>query len=292
MKTITPLTAFENAIKPDPGVGFIAPRTIAFANTSRFEAGNLDQALTEYLTGYEDPEDLWQYLDRMVPSVSVPRRFNFKKHDKAAAFLVDADDARASGSRFKTVEVLGTEVDTKTFARGLATMVDKDEMDLPDIEKLRVRMLSQRLARNEIVRFVALLDAAATNVNLTWSTGAPDPDQDISSALDAAQKVDGLWKNTALYGRSAWQSRRTTYRNQLTAGAIASAQMAVDTLAEDLDLYDVIVADKTKQVTSSTKTRIVGPAVYLYFLWNGMDKYDPSDFKRFWSPDRGVKLAV
>ena len=280
------------AIINDPGIGNLQRGQIAFANTDRFSAGNYDVPLTAHLASYEDPEDLWEHLERMIPSVGVSRRFNFKKHDKASAFLTEVDATRAIGTKFKQVELLGDDVDTRTQNKGLTMTIDKEEMDVPGIEELRTRYLSQRLARNEIAEFIRLLDAAASNSGLTWSVGKVDPDLDIYGVLSTAQKADGIWKNTALYGEDAWLLRRQACRRQATAGAIASALGTASIVASDLRVRDLIVEDKVNRTSKTSKARLVGSVIYLYYTWTGSDKDDPSDFKRFWSSARGNKLGV
>jgi hypothetical protein len=273
---------------------------IAFSNTSRFDASAYDQGLTEYTTSYEDPDDVWGMVEKCCPGVGVEPRFNFKKHDSSAAFLMEVDDTRAVGQRtFKRVEVLGTEVEARTFSRGLTMMVEKDELDsIPDVLKTRAGYLKQRLGRNELSRFITLADTAATTAPLVWSKLTPDPDNDIYDALDISQQEDGIWKNTAIYGGQAWFFRRGAFRAQSTAGAIASAQFDEDDLARNLRLRNCVVADNVRQLTSKIKTRFFGPAVYLYYAYSGMMKDDPSDFKRFWSAvgarggSKGSQLAV
>jgi hypothetical protein len=228
----------------------------------------------------------------MIPSVNVTHRFNFKKQDKASAFLSETDDIRAVGAKFKKVEFIGDEVNARTYNKGLTMTIDKDEMEIPGIEEIRTGYLIQRLARNEIARFIAVLDAAASNAGLTWTTGSRDPDQDISDMLDAAQQVDGIWKNTLLYGKTGWQYRRACLRRQLTAGSLAGAQKTPDEVAADLGVRDVIVSDKVKQTTKTTKARLVGAVIYGYYALPGVTKDDPSDFKRFVSPARGGTFGV
>jgi hypothetical protein len=283
---------FTNEIVADPGVGNLKPGMVAFANTSRFEAATYNEPLTAYAVGYQDPEDLWQLLERIVPGVQVTHRFNFKKQDKASAFLSESDDIRAVGAKFKKVEFIGDEVNARTYNKGLTMTIDKDEMELPGIEEVRTGYLIQRLARNEIARTVALIDSAASNSAKTWSSGTVDPDQDISNMLDSAQQVDGIWKNTVLMGKTAWQYRRAAHRRLLTAGSIASARMTPDEVAADLGIANCIVSDKVKQTSKTTKARLLGAVVYGYYVLPGVTKDDPSDFKRFYSPARGGKFGV
>jgi hypothetical protein len=285
------LLPFINMESMQPGVVYFA-----FANTSALQKSTfLNRGLTTYLSTQDDPDNLWQYLERLLPSVQVNSRlFDYKRHDKASDFVAASDYQRGIRGKYKTVDFLGDEVIASIPQLGATTLIDEQEADNPNIEKSRTDRISQMLARSQLVQFLTLLDAVSQPTPKKWSAGAPDPDSDIYNLLDADQKQTGIWRSHLWIGEDAWLTRRNCYRPQATAGAIASAQMKAEDLAADLRLRRVVVDDRKKSISSSTLAPIVGSSIYLYSAWDGTDRNDPSDFKRFWKPaaKSGEMLAV
>ena len=157
----------------------ILPGQIGLANETRFNAAFFSEPLTEYASGWREPNDLEALLDFVAPGVQVGRRFEYKRADNAEAFLLDVDDYRAIGGDFKRVEYRGSSVNEKTLNRGLTTRVDLDAVgDAPDWREQFTTRLLQRLVRNELKRAVDLIVNGATNVAKTWdATVGKDPDQ-------------------------------------------------------------------------------------------------------------------
>jgi len=203
----SPIIQLENQI--------ILPGQIGLANESRFNTAFFSEPLTEYASGWREPNDLEAILDFLAPPVQVGRRFEYKRADNAEAFLLDADDARTIGADFKRVEYRGSSVNDKTLNRGLTMRIDLDAVgDMPDWRELFTERLLQRLLRSEFKRAVDLIVNNATNTAKTWDTSAgKDPDQDvmndscsvaiprvfarIASCLET-QRGTNAWSHTAL----------------------------------------------------------------------------------------------
>jgi hypothetical protein len=265
--------------------GTLLPGELYLANEARFNSAFFSEPLTMYATGWRDPNDLESLLDFLSPPIQVGRRFEFKQTDNSEAFLSELDDGRAIGADFKRVEYKGSTMVEKTHNRGLTMRVDLDTVDqVPGWRETYVARLLQRLLRNELRRTVALLSAAATNVNRTWDTSAgKDPDTDILTELIAASDASGLRPNRLLFGDVAWNKRLLSHRAQATAGGFASASLTPEALAGFLSVDGIRVSRERYQLTSSTKGNITGDIVLLFYGLEGTLLDDPTHAKRFWS---------
>ena len=265
------------------------------ANESRFVENNLRQDLTTYAIGYRDPDadKLESLLEFIAPSIDTPDRFSFMKAKNSEAFLTEVDDIRATGQDFKTVEYTGSEMDSRTYNKGLVYRVDLDKVkNMANWEQRYTMMLTQRVMRNELMRAVGILNAAATNENIVWNADA-NPDQNIADMIDLGGDKRGLDANRVLFGKQAWSYRRAAYAPQNNASAGAQYRFKPLDLADWLGVDGVEVAKNRYQSSASAKAKIVGALVLAFFAEKGMTTDDPSDIKRFVSPClNGQKLAV
>ena len=285
---------FSSAIERFPADlgGNNKPGLIYASNEARFTATNYNEPLTAYTVGWKDPENLEALMEALFPSVEVSRRFEFKSADNAEAFLTEDDDARAIGSAFKRVETKGTSVNAKTINRGLTLRVDKDDVLGDNWRQQKVSWLIARLMRNEFKRSIAILDAAATNAGKTWNA-ASNPDGDIRAALKLGADKSGIRPNRVIFGEAAMDLRMDVFEAQNTPYAGRAASMTKAELAAKymVDLVEVVKA--RYQSTATDKAAIVPSVVYAYLAYNGVDKDDASNFKRFVSPtQQGTRLAV
>src|SRR4051794_31861009 len=204
--------------------GHQQPGHIYLANEARFTTAFFSEPLTQYATGWKDPNDLEALLDFIAPSVQVGRRFEYKQAVNAEAFLTDTDDARAIESDFKRVEYKGSSVNDKTTNRGLTIRLDLDAISVANYRELYTARLLQRLLRSELRRAVDTLVSGATNVAKTWDNSAgKDPDQDVLTEMIAAVNASGVPANRVLFGHSAWNKRLIAHRAQASAGGFASS---------------------------------------------------------------------
>lgn len=271
--------ASNDAILPDLGANENPVGRICAANEARFTSAHFSEPLTTFAVGWRDPEDLDAILQRLFPEVPVSRRFEFKKATNAEAFLSESDDVRAIGAAFKRVEYAGESVTEKTLNKGLTVRVDHDDVSGDDWRELTVGRLLQRLARNELRRGVALLDASATNANQVWSGG--NPDADVRAMLVLGADACGIRPNVVAYGESAWDARLDVYESLNTPAAGRKAGMAQADLARYLmvDLVEIVKA--RYQSTAAAKAAVIPSIVYAYLALQGASKDDPSHVKRF-----------
>lgn len=265
---------------------------ICAANESRFTSTFYSEPLTAYTVGWRDPENLDQLIEDLFPSVSVGRRFEFKSATNAEAFLSESDDIRAIGSAFKRVEYKGSSVNEKTLNKGLTIRVDHDDEVGDGWREYYTQMLMQRLLRNDLRRGLALLDAAATNANKTWSSGTPNPDKDVRDALRAGTDASGVRGNVVAFGEAAYDLRLDAYEAQNTPYAGRAAGMTLEQLAAKY-MVDVVRNVKARYQSSPTaKTAAVASVLYTYLAQKGVTKDDPTNVKRFITPARGGKFGV
>src|SRR5262245_56412428 len=122
------------------------PGEIYLANEARFTTTFFSEPLTQYSTGWKDPNNLEALLDFVAPPVQVGRRFEYKLAENNEAFLSEVDEIRSIGSDFKHVEYRGTSANEKTFNKGLTVRVDLDVIGaIPNWRELFTSRLLQRL---------------------------------------------------------------------------------------------------------------------------------------------------
>ena len=269
--------------------GILIPGEVGMANESRFNAAFFSEPLTDYATGWREPNNIEAVLDFVAPPVQVGRRFEYKRADNSEAFLADTDDARAIGADFKRVEYRGSSVNDKTLNRGLTIRVDLDSAgEMPNWRELYTGRLLQRMLRSELRRAIDVLVNNAANTAKTWDTSAgKDPDQDILTDLIAAVDAAGVRPNRMLFGDVAWNKRLVAHRAQATAGGFASASLTPDQLASFLGLDGVRISRERYQSGAATKSKVVPDVVLMFHGLSGATAEDPTHAKRFWSAVEG-----
>jgi hypothetical protein len=266
---------------PDTGTNN-KPGLIYAANEARFTTSTYNVALTGYTVGWRDPEDLQGLLDALFPSVPTDRLVEFKKADNAAVFLTEDDDERPIGGTFKRVETRGSTAFTKTINRGLTTRIDHDQDKSPDRAERKAAWLKQRLLRNEFIRCLALLRAAAHSAGVTWDENS-NPDGELRKLLREATDTVGMRPTIVAFGELAWDARLDVYETINTPYAGRAASMTTADLASKLMVDRVQQVKARYQATANDKTAIVPSIVLAYMAQAGLTKDDPSNFKRFMS---------
>lgn len=258
---------------------------INFANEGKFAASHYSEALTAFTTQWKDPENIAAMLDFIAPPIPVGRRFEFKRSVNAQAFYSESDDVRAIGSEFKRVRYDGESVNEKTLNKGLTIRVDHDEIFGNDWQERNVQALMQRLLRNELRRAVAALNivAKSDSENKVWDSSA-NPDADIREMLMSAADESGVRPNRLLFGEAAWDLRMNSLESQNSAVAFKSGGMALSELAGKFLLDSCEVLSSRYQVSVAEKSSVLGSEVFAFFAMNGIDKNDPSNLKRFFTP--------
>lgn len=286
---LTPVLA--DVLAPDLG-DFRNPHgVICAANEARFTSGHYSEPLTALTIGWKDPENLDALLERLFPSCSVARRFEFKKANNAEAFLSEADDIRAIGQKqFKNVEYTGTSVSSRTINKGLTVSIDHDQVDDLEAEvAAAIGRLQQRLVRNDLRRGFALLDTldhAGGNKEFDVDT---NPDGFIRAMAKLSADTSGIYPNVFAIGEGAWHRRLDAYEGATRTGTQSHAGWTTAQLAAYL-MADVVEVVKARYQSSATaKGNITGATdrIYAYLAIPGASKDEPSAVKRFLSSARG-----
>lgn len=269
-----------------------APGQVALANESSFNNSFLSSPLTAYAVGWQsDRRALETLLDFLAPPVQTARRFEYKVANNTQAFAAEEKerDVRALYGEFAQIKPAGENISSKTLSKGLSILLELDEIsENPGLEEVATASLLRMLYRAEILRAVALLSSVAINVSKTWGTGTTvDPDMDLLGVLTAMGDDGGLNPNRICFGQTAWQNRVRALRANNTPGGFANASMTPQNLADFLAVDDVAVC-RERYATGSGKSGLVtNNLVFLFNAQNGASKDDPSNIKRFWSPEDG-----
>lgn len=258
---------------------------VAMADSGSFNNTHFSEPLTNYAQGWRDPSDLQAALDFLFPPVQVGRRFEFRKHDESADFLVDTDDERAPGADFKRVSYAGTIQNSKTVNKGLTMFVDSDEVgDFPAWQQVYTGRLLRRCLRNDLNSAVALLIAGAANTAKTWDANA-DPDADLIALVEAAGDLIGFNPSRLAFFGAAWTKRLTSLRAKASAGGFSSVALATpDQVAQYCGAQRG--TNVTVRIKSGASKAKMGGGNYVvaFHAEDGVGPEDPSAAKRFFSP--------
>lgn len=266
---------------------------ITVSNSSQNFAGSLAQDVQGYLAGLPS-DDQSELLDTLFPAIQGNDYFQFAKADDEA-FLTEADDSdiRHSGASFKRVQYRGTTATDRTQQKGLTIRVDHRDLPkvngtiVPGWENRYAAHLRNRLIRAEIVRGIALVDAAATNANVTFDA-TTNPDGLIRTMVQATRTANGsLADAICVLGNSAFQLRLDAYEAAARAnhGTANHADYTLEDLARYLGVKKAVLVDAIKQAKKgAAKADILGSVNFSYSVSDSPIIDDPSNVKRIWSP--------
>jgi hypothetical protein len=149
--------------------------------------------------------------------------------------------------------------------------------------------LRNRLIRADKVRGLLVLDAASTNVAVTFSA-ATNPDGLLRAMVQLSRLANGDMPSHCVIGNASWQGRVDAYEAaaRVNVGAVNHADYSVEDLARYLMVGKVIVEDGIKQTAKgAAKVDSLGLVNYCYAGNDSPIIDDPSNIKRAWSPVTG-----
>ncbi len=266
---------------------------IYLANDSRFIESHFSVPLTAYAVGWKDPSNIEATLEFIAPKVSVGRRFEFAAFTNAEEFLTEVDDVRAIYGEFKRVQFSSRKVTARTLNKGLTMRIDVDAMGetVENWREVCTGKLMRRLLRNELLRGITALTAAASASTATWNAatgGSQDPDRDVRTIVDGYGDVVGVQPNRALYGRKALTWRRNTYgAMNAPAGYAGYVGMSPEQIADSIGVEQVLISNERYTTAPTTKAQAVGSNVLVFLAESGQTPEDASNIKRFVSPTAG-----
>lgn len=275
-----------------PAGSAIQPGQVALANEDVFADTFFSQPMTDYAVGWESQQRwLKDLLDFVAPPVRTSRRFEYRVANNAKAFAAAENDKdiRALYGEFALVEAIDTIQNGRTLSKGLTTIIDKDdEQENPQLVNQKVAWLMDMLYRAEIIRAVALLNASANNTAVTWGGAAgTNPDIDLNGMILAGGNSAGMDPNRLLIGGQAWQLRLNALATVNTAGGFQGYGMTPEQLAAWLGIDRVEVSRLRYQGASAKTPLVPGNTVTAFNAFAGATAEDPSNIKRFWSPEFG-----
>lgn len=275
-----------------PAGAAIQPGQVALANEDVFADTFFSQPMTDYAVGWAS-QQRWikDLLDFLAPGVRTTRRFEYRVANNAKAFAAAENDKdiRALYGEFALVEAIGTIQNGRTLSKGLTTIIDKDdEQENPQIVQQKVAWLMDMLLRAEVIRAMALLNGAATNTAVTWGgSGGSNPDIDLNGLVLAGGNASGMDPNRIIIGGQAWQVRLNALASVNTAGGFQGYGMTPEQLASWLGI-DRVEVSRLRYQSGTGKTALVPANTVLAFnAYAGATPEDPSNIKRFWSPEFG-----
>jgi hypothetical protein len=271
---------------------------ITVSNSTQNYAGSLAQDVQGYLAGLPSSDDS-AMLDMVAPGLQVNDFFQFAKSDDEAYLTeVDDSDIRAAGASFKRVQYRGTTATDATQQKGLTMRVDHKTLPkvgsviVPGWENRYAASLKNRLVRADLVRALAVIEAAAVsnNVGITFS-GATNPDGLLRAMVQLSRTAIGDTANLqVLIGNASWQGRQDSYENatRVNTGVVNHSDYDEVMLARYLRVKRVIICDAIKQTGKGVaKADIAGLVNYCYAVTDSPMIDDPSNIKRCWSPVTG-----
>lgn len=269
------------------------PGVVVAANeASTFQQSYFSEPLTEFAAGLPDESGLEALLDFVAPPVQTPRRFEFRVADRGR-YLAEDDDVRALDANFREITAHGKLENGRTLNKGLTFLIDRDRIpaDAERYEQSIVQWLWNMLLRQEIIRGLGGLAAAATKVNVEWLTDS-DPDADMLMAIKASNEANGLEKNRGLMGSTLRLVRKLVYQGKVGTALAARANLS------DADLAEYLELEELRKLSVRGKSGSAYPPIYRNsaFFYNASQSPiidDPSHIKRAWSPcDNGAKMKV
>ena len=204
------------------------------------------------------------------------------------------EDIRGVDAAFKRVaRSKGTRETGRTYNKGLTMRIDLDAAlytngsgTLRDGAVEEVAMsLRKRLVRAELLRFYALLNAAAgAGTDVVWNA-AGNPDGDVRRLVEAGRVALGKRADRVVMGSDAWSLRAEAYeaptRTDMTG---RHAEWDPARLAQYLMLKEVVIDEMVYNVKrGGAKAKGMGAALYSFLSPAGLTAMDPSNVKRFFS---------
>jgi len=257
------------------------------ANEALIVQSTYIEEITAWGIGYANAADnrlrvLRDFLAPGRPGTS--RTIRLTQYDETEPwFTVDNQKIKRSvlGDFMEVRQRTAIKVDRLIFNRGLCVTLDLDELkDKPHWQQTHTQWLIDLLMRATVLEAIAIYQAAATVLNVTWDA-ASNPDLDIKTELIALANVTGFKPSRAVFGDTASLKRQQAYEQQLTAGSLAHSQMMTDEeIAVACGLGEVLTDAERYQSTTTAKSEIVGSNVYVFTAFPDESPEDASNVVR------------
>ena len=276
------------ALAGDP----ISGRIYSLANDSAFAGATPDTAMTEFVAGMSDPENLLETLGRIVPNVPSPLRFNYLKYNEIGQYTdMSGGDTnstlqtnRPRGGEFANMKFDGVNTHDRLYNRGLQITIDDDEGgNDPAVQQRYTQWLWNIVYRAEIIFALNLINAnAASQGTITWQTGTTaTPDTDMATLVNKSGDLRGLDANKVILGSGDWLYRMGACQRNISPGVSNAALLTPEQVASVLGIDDIVRVKTRKQTAPAAKAKLLTGTVYAYMTSQVAVKEDPSNIKRF-----------
>jgi len=293
---------FQSSRLPSRESGDWQHGRITTANDELFGSTHLSEPMTNYATGWSDPEGYDALVEFIAPNFPAPGElFEHLAFNNAEEFLSDGanDDLRAINADFKTVDYTQSKAQRRVANRGLRIELDWDRIKNDPIWQQRYTgKLLARIKRNQARRAVALAVASGVAQTLTWKTASTVlPDIDLNAQRVLSGDQSGIAPNRLLIGEPAWQARLTGLAMMSGTGGAnqfaAAAMLNRDVAGVGAFLGMGTMLDTGRYQTGATKQSIVGSRMLMLTGQAGVDAEDATNFKLAWvTCQNGSRYAV
>ena len=266
------------------------PGLVCVPNESMLSGSNYQEAIVGYIAGVmgTDLSGLRDLINYLAPGVETARIFQYQALADGLAFLADQNDERAPGAEFRRIETKGSMQTDKTRNRGLSYRIDRDAVPIgPNTVNNTAAWLMAILLRNDALRAISVLDAAATNQAKTWD-GSANPDGDLRASRALSHTARGLSPNRLAIGLSAWDTRAAAYEASSKAGALMLAERTPKEVANKIGIASAMISDMIYKVKKTgSNTMAMANIIYMFYADMVAHEMDASNVKRFWSRCNG-----
>jgi len=266
---------------------------IVAVNAASSFAASLAQEISGYLAGLPSSDES-AALDLIAPPIMSADFFQFAKADDLA-YLTEADDSdiRGLGANFKRIQTSGTIITDATVQKGLTQRVD--HRTLPRVngvivagwENLAAASLKNRLIRADKVRTLSVVDAAANNTAVNWTTtpATANPDGDIRKAAERTRIATGQTATHLMVGSTGQQTRQDAYENGARTNQGNHGDYTPQQIAAYAQVGTGFIETGIKMAKKgATKVVTLGNVAYTYNARKDHTLMDPSNVMRCWSP--------
>ena len=270
------------------------PGQVGLANSELMSQTFFSEPMTDYAVGWRSEDGrLEELLEVVAPKVPTTDMFQYFVDNNPAAFAAveDGSDERALEGEFKVITSHGTKETGATISKGLTTVIDRRRINAdPLLINKKVAWLKRILMRADILRAVKALNAVASNTAVTWGgNNGSQPDMDLANMVLSGGNAAGFDPNRIVMPANIWIQRNLAYGGKNTAASFAGYSMTPQALAEWLAIDRLYVSrERYGNGVATAKNPILGTNVALAFnAHDGATNEDPSNIKRFTSPDIG-----
>lgn len=245
-------------------------------NEIPYNSEHYSPELTQFANKVAESEPLTQQINFLAPTTYVNQYFDYKENAYHSLSPFIANDIRATGSDFKTLDFNGEIKQGKVQNKGFIKRVDSNDQ-IGDWEERTVYGIIKHLLSNEYRRIIELMTGTIKTskqvIEIGPWTAKALPDAVVRSALLNARKQYGFTPNRLLIHSDVWYARYACLSGQNNAAA-----HAVDLSFEDIS--KILFVDGI-QLIPGNFPGLEGNEIFAIYTQNGLLKDEDCAMKRF-----------